>query len=114
MASTASSSKNRLKRVVTNHYLWIVAVMLAIAVLIMLPRIFLFSPHPTDAILEAAAVAAIGYLVMWMYRCSQDRRTRAVALEATGHDPAKKHGPGGALLARVLSISGETGCVGLL
>ena len=135
MASTASSSKNRLKRVVTNHYLWIVAVMLAIsaflhyftpqvrflplssfpltrhtveriifilpiagaafafgqsgglitlaiAVLIMLPRIFLFSPHPTDAILETVAVAAIGYLVIWMIETQErEKRLRQKAIE---------------------------------
>jgi len=39
---------------------------LAIAVLIMLPRIFLLSPHPGDALVETIGVAVVGYLTIWM------------------------------------------------
>ncbi len=113
------SLKNRLKEVVTSHYFWIVAVMLAastflhyftpqtrfplleslpltrhsieriifllpaigavfafgqtagvvtlaLAILIMLPRIFLVSPYPVDALLETVGIAIVGYLMIWM------------------------------------------------
>lgn len=41
-------------------------VALALVVLLMLPRVFLISPHPVDALVEVIAVAFIGYLVVWM------------------------------------------------
>ena len=41
-------------------------VTLVLAVLIMLPRIFLISPNPVDALLEVIASASIGGLVVWM------------------------------------------------
>jgi len=128
MASTTLSSENRLKRVITSHYFWIVAVTLAvsaffhyftpqirflplasfpitrhsieriifilpvagaafafgqtgglvtlaIAVLIMLPRVLLFSPYTADALLETVGVAVIGYLVIWMIEI-QEREKR--------------------------------------
>ena len=37
---------------------------LALASLIMLPRAFLSSPYPADAILETVAVAMVGYLIV--------------------------------------------------
>lgn len=129
MASTAwSSSKNRLKRAITNRYFWIVVVMLAtstflhyftpqvclpplasfpltrhaieriifilpvagaaftfgqagglvtlaLAVLIMLPRIFLLSPYPADALLETVGVAVVGYLVIWMIETQEREKS---------------------------------------
>jgi two-component system sensor histidine kinase DegS len=129
MASTASPlSKNRLRRVITSRYFWIVGttlvlcalfhyftpqirvpalasfpltrqaigriifilpiagaafafgqagglITLAIAVLIMLPRVFLVSPYPADALLETIAVAVVGYLVIWMIE-TQEREKR--------------------------------------
>jgi signal transduction histidine kinase len=41
-------------------------VTLALAVLIMLPRVFVISPNPADALLEVIASASIGGLVVWM------------------------------------------------
>ena len=38
---------------------------LALAVAIMLPRVFWISPSPTDALLETLAVAIVGYFVIW-------------------------------------------------
>jgi hypothetical protein len=38
---------------------------LALAILLMLPRAFLISPSPTDAILETIAVALVGYFIVW-------------------------------------------------
>ena len=136
MASTASSSsKNRLKEVITSRYFWIVGatlvlcalfhyftpqarllpltsfpldrhaieriifivpvagatfafgqvgglVTLALAVLIMLPRVFLFSPYPMDALLETIAVAVVGYLVIWMIETQErEKRLRQKAIE---------------------------------
>ncbi len=129
MASIASPlSKNRLRRVITSHYFWIVGttlvlcalfyyfmpqirlpalvpfsltrqamgrvifilpvagaafafgqvgglVTLVIAVLIMLPRVFLISSYPADALLETVAVAVVGYLVIWMIE-TQEREKR--------------------------------------
>jgi len=39
---------------------------LILAVLIMLPRVFLFSSYPTDALVETTAVAVVGYFIIWM------------------------------------------------
>jgi two-component system sensor histidine kinase DegS len=50
-------------------------VTLAIAVLIMLPRVFLISLYPADALLETVAVAVVGYLVIWMIE-TQEREKR--------------------------------------
>jgi signal transduction histidine kinase len=41
-------------------------VTLALAVLIMLPRVLFFSPYTADAVMETAAVALVGYLMVWM------------------------------------------------
>jgi two-component system sensor histidine kinase DegS len=130
MASTtsSSSSKNRLKKAITNRYFWIIVAMLAastflhyltpqihspylaslpftrqavgriifilpiagaafafgqigglvtlaIAVLIMLPRVFLLSPYPSDAFLETVGVAVVGYLVIWMIETQEREKS---------------------------------------
>jgi signal transduction histidine kinase len=55
---------------------------LAIAVLIMLPRVLLISPSPIDALVETVAVALVGGLMTWMVE-TQERekqlRQRALA-----------------------------------
>jgi signal transduction histidine kinase len=45
---------------------------LVLAVLIMLPRVFLLSPYPADAFVETVAVGAVGYLLVRMIE-SQNR-----------------------------------------
>lgn len=50
-------------------------VTLAIAVLIMLPRVFLISQYPADALMETLGVAIVGYLVIWMIE-TQEREKR--------------------------------------
>jgi two-component system sensor histidine kinase DegS len=47
---------------------------LALAVLIMLPRVFLLSPYPVDAFLETAGVAVVGYLVIWMIETQEKEK----------------------------------------
>ena len=54
---------------------------LAIAFLIMLPRIFLLSPSSVDALLETVAVAVVGYLVIWMIETQEkEKRLRQKAV----------------------------------
>ena len=48
---------------------------LALAVLIMLPRVFLLSPYPGDALIETIGVAVVGYLMIWMIE-TQEREKR--------------------------------------
>jgi signal transduction histidine kinase len=50
-------------------------VTLVLSVLIMLPRAFLISPDPGDALVETGAVAAVGYFVIWMIE-TQEREKR--------------------------------------
>jgi len=50
-------------------------VVLALAVLIMLPRVFLISPYPADALVEVLGVGVVGYLVVWMIEV-QEREKR--------------------------------------
>ncbi len=50
-------------------------VTLVLAVLIMLPRVFLISPYPADAFTETAAVPLVGYLLIWMIE-TQEREKR--------------------------------------
>jgi two-component system sensor histidine kinase DegS len=50
-------------------------VALALSVLIMLPRVFLLSPYPADALTETVAVGVVGYLVVWMIE-TQEREKR--------------------------------------
>jgi two-component system sensor histidine kinase DegS len=57
-------------------------VTLAIAVLIMLPRVFLISSYPADALLEIVGVAVVGYLVVWMIETQEEeKRLRQKAVE---------------------------------
>jgi two-component system sensor histidine kinase DegS len=49
-------------------------VTLAIAVLIMLPRVFLLSSYPVDAFLETVGVAVVGYLVIWMIETQEKEK----------------------------------------
>ncbi|MEJ5198108.1 MAG: GAF domain-containing sensor histidine kinase, partial [Anaerolineae bacterium] len=41
-------------------------IVLALSVLIMLPRVFLISAYPSDALLETIAVGVVGYLIVWL------------------------------------------------
>jgi two-component system sensor histidine kinase DegS len=50
-------------------------VVLALAVFIMLPRVFLISPYPADALVEVLGVGVVGYLVVWMIEV-QEREKR--------------------------------------
>jgi two-component system sensor histidine kinase DegS len=55
---------------------------LALAVLIMLPRVFLFSSHPPDALFETVSVAVVSYLVIWMIETQEkEKRLRQKAVE---------------------------------
>jgi signal transduction histidine kinase len=46
---------------------------LALAALIMLPRVFFLSPHPADAFIETAAVTIVGGLTIWLAWIRQDQ-----------------------------------------
>jgi two-component system sensor histidine kinase DegS len=48
---------------------------LGAAILLMLPRVFLFSSYPVDAALETVGVVVVGYLVIWMIN-TQERDKR--------------------------------------
>lgn len=48
---------------------------LALAILIMLPRVFTVSAYPGDALLETLAVGVVGYLVIWIL-ATQEREKR--------------------------------------
>lgn len=48
---------------------------LALAILIMLPRVFTVSAYPGDAVLETLAVGVVGYLVIWIL-ATQEREKR--------------------------------------
>ena len=55
---------------------------LATTILILLPRVFLISPHPADALLETVAIAVVGYLVIWMIETQErEKRLRQKAIE---------------------------------
>jgi two-component system sensor histidine kinase DegS len=55
---------------------------LALAVLIMLPRVFLLSSRPPDALFETASVAVVSYLVIWMIETQEkEKRLRQKAVE---------------------------------
>jgi signal transduction histidine kinase len=56
-------------------------VTLALSFLVMLPRVFLLSPYPTDAFVETVAVAVVGYLVVWMIEVQErEKRLRQEAV----------------------------------
>lgn len=48
---------------------------LVLSILIMLPRVFLLSAYPGDALLETLAVGLVGYLVIWIIS-TQEREKR--------------------------------------
>jgi hypothetical protein len=48
---------------------------LALSLLAMLPRVFLVSAFPGDALLETLAVGLVGYLVIWTF-ATQEREKR--------------------------------------
>lgn len=50
-------------------------IVLALSLLIMLPRVFLMSAFPGDALLETLAVGVVGYLVVWIL-ATQEREKR--------------------------------------
>jgi signal transduction histidine kinase len=53
---------------------------LSITLLIMLPRVFLFSPYPVDAFMEVVAVVIVGSLMCWMVETQEkERRLRQEA-----------------------------------
>ena len=55
---------------------------LAIAVLIMIPRVFLFSAQPMDALLETIGVAVVSYIVIWMIGIQEtEKKLRQKAVE---------------------------------
>ncbi len=47
---------------------------LFLSVLIMLPRVFLMSPYPGDALVETAAVGVVGYFVIWMIQTQENEK----------------------------------------
>jgi len=54
---------------------------LALAMLIMLPRVFLNSAYPGDALLETLAVGLVGYLVIWLLATQEhEKRLRQEAI----------------------------------
>ena len=56
---------------------------LAIAVLIMLPRVFLISPYPIDALVETIGIAVVGYVVIWLIEARErEKRFHQKAAEA--------------------------------
>jgi len=57
-------------------------VTLALVVLLMLPRVFLLSPYPVDALLEVTASAIIGYLAVWMLSSKQRAVSRLRTINA--------------------------------
>jgi signal transduction histidine kinase len=57
-------------------------VALILAVLIMLPRVFLFSPNPVDAMFETLGIGIIGYIIIWMIDTQErEKRLRQRAVE---------------------------------
>jgi signal transduction histidine kinase len=54
---------------------------LAAALTVMLPRVFLFSPNPADALFESLAVIAVGAVINWWFESQRrERRRRDEAL----------------------------------
>ncbi len=50
-------------------------VTLLVAILIMLPRVFLVSPHPLDALIETIGITLVGLIIVWMIE-TQDREKK--------------------------------------
>jgi signal transduction histidine kinase len=58
------------------------SVTLAAATLIMLPRVFLISDQPTDALFETLGVAIVGYVIVWIIDTQEkEKRLRQKAVE---------------------------------
>jgi signal transduction histidine kinase len=58
------------------------SVTLAAATLIMLPRVFLVSDQPTDALFETIGVAIVGYVIVWIIDTQEkEKRLRQKAVE---------------------------------
>lgn len=54
---------------------------LALSLLIMLPRVFLLSAFPGDALLETLAVGVVGYLLVWIITTQErERELRQAAI----------------------------------
>lgn len=49
-------------------------IMLILAVLIMLPRVFFLSPYPGDALVETAAVGVVGCFMIWMIETQENEK----------------------------------------
>jgi signal transduction histidine kinase len=55
---------------------------LAAATLIMLPRVFLISTHPIDALFETLGVVVVGYVIVWIIDTQEkEKRLRQKAVE---------------------------------
>jgi two-component system sensor histidine kinase DegS len=55
---------------------------LVVAVLIMLPRVFLISAQPVDSLVETIGVAVVSYLVIWMIETQErEKKLRQKAVE---------------------------------
>ncbi len=55
---------------------------LVLSLLIMVPRALLVSPYPVDAMAETAAVAVVGYLIVWMIETQErEKRLRQEAVQ---------------------------------
>lgn len=50
-------------------------VTLILAILVMLPRVFLVSPQPLDALIETIGIALVGLIIVWMIE-TQDREKK--------------------------------------
>jgi two-component system sensor histidine kinase DegS len=98
---------------------------LALAVLIMLPRALFISPYPADAFTETAAVALVGYLMIWMIDVQEKekllrqeavlrlRTINAITTIATSSLEPEQIMDGA--LGKVLEVTkAKTGCIYLL
>jgi signal transduction histidine kinase len=55
---------------------------LLVAVLVMLPRVFLVSPDPVDAVFETLGIGIVGYIIIWMIDAQErEKRLRQKAVE---------------------------------
>jgi two-component system sensor histidine kinase DegS len=58
------------------------SITLIVAVLIMLPRVFLLSPYPIDSLVETIGIAVVGYLMVWMIETQEkEKKLRQKAVE---------------------------------
>lgn len=55
---------------------------LVVAVLIMMPRVFLISPQPVDAMFETLGIGVVGYIVVWVIDAQErEKRLRQKAVD---------------------------------